>query len=395
MSNKLEELSYFYAQLLADIGLTDQDGGGLLSFVNGDGKYQPVLLKKKRLCLPTYEIMRDGDWENRTAFHPLSEQVNCGPSDVLNALKEYIRIVVTDRYNKVAIMLLLTAVNSDKKAITPKSMDLMTELADADQKTYEALATVLASTTAKPEGRFMSIILQANLDKDFLRSSMVSFPIMDSSDDGDATTFFGQKMPRKTKDKRLLVSLLKYVLGENYNSAYSFGSNDRTAPFFHALLQSFEKLAKQLNLIIDRHSDDIVGLADLKFKMKWADTMPIFAQFAAKNEVAAPPTPGNRGELLPQTATQELASVFDDKTEPPKPEIAVDVNRPFDPYDDGRRSRRDELDYRYDDRRDRRDRDDYRDNRDYRRDDRRDDRRDRDDRGPSRPGMSFSDYMRR
>lgn len=312
---KLDENNHFYAQQLMDVGVYNQDGSGLLSYKSGD-TFAPVLLKKNRLCLPTHEILKESDWDKRTAFNPLSEQVNCGPSDVLNALKDYIRATLTRRISSAALLLMNSVVHSEARPVSPKSMDLHTLLADADTKTYDTLVSVLKEIGNKPEKRLVSILLKSNHGGEYLRSSVVTFPILKDAESGDPLTFFGVKMPRKTKDKRLIVDLLKYVIGaELSKDEYTFGSNDRTAPFYHALLMSFEKFATHLNTIVDRHSDDVEGLSSLRFSLGWTDTMLVFPTFAAANGAIVPPTPGNRGELIKADEDADL-SVYQDLSEP-------------------------------------------------------------------------------
>ncbi len=383
---KLDDLNLFYAQQLMDVGVYDVDGSGMLSFKIGDGT-APVLLKKKRLVLPTEEFLREGDWEQRTAFNPFSEQLNCGPSDVLNGFKDYIRVTCGDKMVKIAMLLMHNVVHSDKTTVSPKSMDLHTQLAEADEKTLDTLTSVVKEISNKPDKRLISILLKTNQGTGYLRSSIVSFPIFKDADSSDTTHFFGVKMPRKTKDKRLIVDLLKYVTGTTQQEEYTFGSNDRTAPFYHALLQSFEKLATHLNVIIDRHSGDVEGLSDLRFNLAWVDTLKVFPTFAQTAGAVAPPTPGNRGELI--DGNRADLSVYSDTSESttvePKMEKSLEGTESYVSY-------RERLRLDRDDRRDRRD------DRDYRDRDRDRDRRDRDDRPRRRQdalAMDYEEYRRR
>lgn len=348
---KIDETNLFYAQQLRDVGVFDNDGSGLLSYQTADGATGPVLLKKKRLCLPTHDILKEGSWDNRIAFHPLSEQINCGPSDVLNGLKDYIRQTLSTRFTK-AIMLLMHAASVQAvKTFSPKSMELMTTLADVDEKTYTFLTAVLKEISSKPEKRLLSMLLKTHQGGEYLRSTHVTFPILKDANSNDATSFFGVTKLRKSKDKRLITDLIRYVLGvDNDTKELSFGSNDRTAPFYHSLLLSFEQLAKQLNTIVDRHSGDVEHLDELRFSLAWLETFQVFSTFAKTNSIIAPPTPGNRGELIDSNDKVD-ASVYTDTTESTvrEPELRMVDER------DDRRDRDDRDDRRRDDRRDDRD----------------------------------------
>lgn len=294
MSTKLDKLIDFYSKLLLDVGVFDKDGQGLLFYNQGDAAH-PVSLSGTRLCLPTRELVRDGDWTARTAFHPLSEQINQGPSPVLNAFKAYIIERIKPLYKLIAVELAeLTADSSRHKALTTKASKFMKTLVGFDDTTTKTLEKILKRTSSDiPEKRLVSIFLQGSQGGGVLRSCKVSFPVMDDAESEDTTTFFEVAMPRKTKDKALIVSLLNYVLGEA--DMFDGDVKKGDAPYFESLLISFHKIAEHLNRLIDLHGTACPVLKDFRFHLEWADELATFGEFCEKYGVAVPALPGNVG----------------------------------------------------------------------------------------------------
>lgn len=297
MSTKIKELNEFYTQVLLDVGVFDADGEGMLSYNDGS-KAKPVTISKKRLCLPTTAILKAGEWDSRIPFHPFSEQLNQGPSPVLNAFKNYIqeRLKVTVR--EIATALMDLAIEPKRhKSIGAKASKFMLELVGADQKTADTLRKVLeASESAAADKRLLGLFLKNGGKDGALRTCHVSFPIMDDAYTDDTSVMHGVKMPRKTKDKAHIVALMDYVLGDKEaREAYTTGSSDGEAPYFHALLSAFQKIATHLNDLIKLHTTGCPQLAGFEFQLGWAETMEEFEKFAKTHGPAVPMLPGNRG----------------------------------------------------------------------------------------------------
>lgn len=355
MSSKLDTKLDFDRQLLLDVGIFDKDSKGFLSF-DLAGTPTPVTIGGKRLVLTTKELLREGDWEERVAFHPLAEQITQGPSPVLNALKNYILEVTKETFK--AVIDSLGELATDTKRQKPLSAKAAKYLSlfngqEFDATTLKALRSVLKATSNVPEKRFLNIFLQNGGDKGFLRTCQIAFPFMEDDDASDTTNYFGVKMPRKTKDKALIIALLEYVLGneEERKTLYTRGVKDGDAPYLHSLLLSFKALADRLNGLIDIHGKACQNLTPLKFALEWATNLDNFDDFVRTYGVSVPALPGNIGidddEVEDKPA--EKSSVYASDEE----DVGGKVDVPWD--DDDRRpssrERERERDDRYDDRR--------------------------------------------
>lgn len=371
MSSKLDTKLEFDRQLLLDVGIFDKDNNGFMT-VDLAGTPTPVTIGGKRLVLTTKEILREGEWESRIAFHPLSEQITQGPSPVLNALKNYIGERAKE--GLIAIIDSLGELASDTKRQKPLSAKAAKYLSlfngqEFDAVTLKTLRAVLKATNNIPEKRFLNIFLQNGGEKGFLRTCQIAFPFMEDDDAADTTTYFGVKMPRKTKDKALIIALLEYVLGneEERKTLYTQGVKDGDAPYLHALLLSFKALADRINGLIDIHGKACQNLTPMKLALGWAGELEAFDKFVRTYGVAVPALPGNVGveddelEIEQEEKPAQNSSVFTSDEE----DVGGKVDVPWD--DDDRRPSAREREREREDRRDDRDRE--------RRDERRDDRR--------------------
>ena len=399
MSSKLETKLDFDRNLLLDVGIFDKENNGFLSVDLAD-VVTPVTIGGKRLVLTTRELLREGDWEDRIPFHPLSEQISQGPSPILNAFKTYVIERVKETFKTLIDSLGELAIDVKRqKNLSAKAAKYLGSFngLEFDATTLKTLRAVLKATSNVPEKRFLSIFLQNGGANGALRTCQVSFPFMEGDDKDDPLTYFGVKMPRKTKDKALIVALLEYVLGteEERNTLYTKGAKSGDAPYLHSLLMSFQALAERINGLIDIHGVACQNLKPLKFDLVWAEHMADFDKFVRTYGVSVPALPGNVGvddKEIEAAEEEERSNAYSSDDEDvgiaPKEKEKVDV--PWEDEEDDRSSRRDrDRDDRRDDRRDNdRPRNDGRSMRDLfrgrnkgsSRDDRDDDRRSRRDR---------------
>lgn len=298
MSVKQELLIKSYADVLRDVGVFDPSGEGFLSVVT-DGLQKPVTISKRRLCLPVRTLLRESDWTQRIPFHPMSEQINEGPSPVLNALKKFIHFRISETIKVIAKELYtLAGTPSRHSEMSSDEVGLFKYVSGVDQKAIDHLNKVLASVSDAPERRILTMLLKNGGEKGALRTCVVTFPIMDSVDDKDPSTFFGVGGLRKTKpaEKKVLIGLFEYILGdEQARKEYSSPSSDREAPYYHSLLRSFHKLAVRLQGLIDLHKKSCPALEAAAFHLDWTEMLEDFEDFARKNGPSIQPLPGNKG----------------------------------------------------------------------------------------------------
>lgn len=292
------ELIDFYEQLLKGLSIEDLSGAGLLSSVFDPEKPQAVTVGGKRLTLPLKDVLREGKKEDQIIFHPLSENVTRGESDVIKALRDYIQwrclsvtVQLAEELGRVA------ASPSEHKKLGPKASKFLQQLPDFDAKTNTALGNLIKRVSPDPERRVVSITLrQGSKSKDdgAIRSAQVSFPLLeDLATDG--LEVFGMNMPSK-KAKARLHKLFEIILGdEETRATFNYGSANSAAPYLHALLTTYSRIAAQLNKVVETHAK-LLGeslVEKLHTPLDWVVGLEEFGKLRAM----VPPQSGNEGSI--------------------------------------------------------------------------------------------------
>lgn len=280
----------FYKSVLASVGITDVDGEGMLSAFY-HGSYNPVTVTGKRLVMPIPEILRAGLGDNRVAFHPLCEKITRGErgeSPVLKLLKDAVGLKVDTVFIALIDVLMHTAASPDThKKIGPKAAEYLKLLPDANEKSYKSVKKILDACKNSPQYRLVNFYLKHGGEEGASRTCVVSFPIFDELDDASTKEIFGVKID--AKDKARLKALLTYVFTEDYAEVFSYGSNNPEAPYLHALLTSFYKVATQANKLLERHKKHVDDIEPID--ISWAECLDTFSLFRGM----IPALEGNEG----------------------------------------------------------------------------------------------------
>ncbi len=302
---KNEALNAFYKNLLEDVGLRDNHDDGLLSWYRAESDdFLNVSLGGKRLALPTRENLKVGS-DKLCLFHPASEQLMSGPSPVLDALREYIMMRLSGTAQGIAGAAMAVAADVKlQKKVRGVGNELLKPLTAADEKMIDTLDKVFENVGATPDNRIYNLFLVASGSKENprgLRTTKVSYPILDDAFNDDATEFFGVKMPRKTRDKPGIVGLLSIILNnkdDNPNQIDEYTSELRQAPYFHSLLTAFYDIASHQNKLIASLKGAIPHLSELEYKFGWKEEFDDFENFIKLVGHSAPLLPGNSGKPM-------------------------------------------------------------------------------------------------
>lgn len=330
MSVKLVALNNFYSKVLKDLGIVHNDKDGFLSVTTsagGDSESPidkiPVLVDGKRLALPVQSTLDMDDVDEINVFHPIREQRTTGVSPVLRDMRVWVHLRVTDTAK--AICEALAELSADKKGQSkgmPKiAREAFKELSNADATFSQLMVRIMKEVADIPvEKRMINMFLRnGGTEKvpNGIRTSVVSYPILDDAHNGDLEKFFGVTMKRKSriKDKDMLVALIEFVLGDA--DEFTTASTNGRSPYFHALLSTFYKMAKHQNEIIDAFKKQLPELQVLRYNLDWSEEMDDFENFSDKVFSAAPALPGNSG----RTGNKEeddldiLGDIVEDKEE--------------------------------------------------------------------------------
>lgn len=304
----------FYRILAESLDITIDDSGGLSTPKHLGG--QPLMVEsdgiKKRVFLPTDAVLRDYDKERQVMFHPLSEFITIGESDVFKMLKMAVRLALITRISALAEVMAIIGTDTNLHSrMTPSQIRFLEAVAGIDDKSVSKFRDVLTETvTEDPTKTLVSIFMtrEDNLgDTKYPRVCNINFPIMgilaEAHNSSDTTRkVFGIDVRKKTPDDiKIWMGLLNYILPNiEVKGSYSRGS-DHYAPYLAALLEGYYAVQSQLNLVIGEFSSfitvtDTVKLVDLKW-------YGVFKTGAVINDL--PNFSGNKGGMIesPQPAT--------------------------------------------------------------------------------------------
>lgn len=309
------DLLEFYQALLKTAGMTvvDED---YVSLQAGKDKI-PAMINDKRLVLPTKRQLRSLDFENQVVFHPMSENIMHGESEVL----AYYRECLNSRLNLVFNMLMLeltqiAASPSQHATLDPDQAEYLSRVKEADEETFTRVAKLAnAIDGTDPRRSIVWIFLKrsgAIVDgRRYSRGSVVNFPLYEEivrvekgTDKNRAV--YGVSM--RVKDLHVLKALLEYMMPNiNRPETLVYGTDATTAPFLESLLQAVKRVAGPLNDLVALFGDQLTNAEKLQFENSWvevADNLGVLREQAN----AIPMQAGNEGGVTDTPADTATAS---------------------------------------------------------------------------------------
>ncbi|ANH51709.1 hypothetical protein RAY_245 [Erwinia phage vB_EamM_RAY] len=301
----------YYTGFLESTGAVIDQSTGVVSYERSTG-LKPVLIDGKELILPIRAFQDKPDWTRYVPFHPLSESIARGESEVLQKAKELISLKLFLKYAELSEALLMLAVNSESQAkLTPTQMKFLEGLGDADEKTVENFSKILAKSKATFEGGENRCLVSLFLKRGgtlngqkFARLCVVAFPYYEAlckieNEPADKRVVFG--VPLRAKDIKVLKRLHEVIVPNSDDGIYSIGTNVQTAPYWGALMMTYVNILNQFNSVIKPFSKVIKSLKAVDTSWDVGDELQ---QFRAE----IPPMPYNEGadSSKPAETTQPL-----------------------------------------------------------------------------------------
>lgn len=312
----------FYRSVLTSMHYSVDDEG-LISTRTPTDTYKAATIEGKRLVLPTQDWLKKGFGEDFQPFHPLSEaNSRRGTSEVLEHMRRNARAQLAYVFVTLANELLKVAADpSLHKELPPECNDFLRKLADADKKLIPILNNLIHAATKK--NRLITVYLKngGTYDgKKVNKHCTIRFPIIEALD-GDDNNVLGVEI--RPKQRKVLSNLLRLIVpfGDSPEE-YSAGSNNRVAPYLHAFLLAYRKIAHQLDIIINRYAKPM-DLPIQRFKLYSADSLDKFSEMYDQ----VPPLKGNQGAVEEteqdgspvEGKVKSADAVFDAMNQPPTP----------------------------------------------------------------------------
>lgn len=261
-----------YRSILNCGGLNTDDEGYVS--VKFDTKQSPVLVNGKRLVLPTHKQLTSENWNDKIIFHPLSENILRGESEVITKMRSVFNIRLNYTFGVIAQNLLsIVSSVSDHKKLNPEQSEVLSAILEADETTLLSYTKIMLNLISEsPEKAFINIFLKRGGSiggKKHSRVGIVTFPLYEELKKTQET-YCGVKL--RAKDRQALIQLYQYILPMiDTEEAYNFGSDSSIAPFLDALMGTVLGIASKMNDVLELFGDFIDDGKELVFESDWVE----------------------------------------------------------------------------------------------------------------------------
>lgn len=307
----------------------DEDGYVVLSSSTDRKVKVAVDGKEKFLIIPLPEKLKDPDWENEVAFHPLSEiSMATKTSPVYDKFFKNAQSVLDLRIRTLAIMILTDLVSDTD--LPPDALEWVSDLdihilKKTDKEANSVLLDVLKKTPiVGASQRIVNISNRKNEQfggKRYKSVCLVKSVLMskDLKSDDDKSVF-----GHKCKSEKTATAIRKVVHGiiggveglseDGYIHGLESTSNSSTAPMWTTLTNTLAKIHNNINMIIDafEYNDSFTEIHTDFVNMK-----------KERNDIKLyiPSLDGNKGQFVTNSGevikddTSEKVSSSDDNRE--------------------------------------------------------------------------------
>lgn len=246
-----------YLPILAGLHIYPDESGVLHRIHRESNKICEV--NKHKLCLPTDANLKSLSQQEYMFYHPMSENIARGDSVIYN----YTKLALTLRINYTIIGLasILLAIANDKTLdgkLKSHQLDLLAALPKLDKKTVDHFNNAVDKTDLD-SNVFFTVYNRRNgkvKDVTYNRAAVVRFPLIEQLKDPANSDFWSNIKGIRKADYANYLALFNYLLPDwDVENAYSGVSDSMEAPSFHALIDSYVRVMKRLNEVMDKFRD--------------------------------------------------------------------------------------------------------------------------------------------
>lgn len=302
MSDLKTGLRNFYTACMGamDVQFTE-DGTAVMETV-GDTLRPVVVSNDEILVMPTEERLRSGDWTGTQPFHPLSENALRGESVVLKKLRVLAAARLTGVTQTAVQMLCEIAADTKLHAkLSPSASKFLDHATKADAKTMDKLKAVMDKVSITGDHRLLAFYFNRPGEQkksSYTRSCRVDFPVFDEFKHKESLVF-GVKM--RIADKEVAKGIFEWLFDiddvadvdtQDLFDKYGSGTTSLNVPYFTTLMNSFVKVANQLNnklKLFKKTHGELVNA--LHIDTTWAEELADLSKYRD----LIPPLRGNEG----------------------------------------------------------------------------------------------------
>ena len=265
MSDKLNDI---YRSILSFAGM-EADAQGFIT-TGVDNRRSPAIINGAQLVLPLTAHLRNSDPKVRMIFHPLTENILRGESEVIAKLKSVINVRLNYTIGTVAVNLInLVASPEFHSRLSPEQQELLTCVSDADEKSQaNFVSAMVKGIKTSPERVFSNVYLKRGgtyKGKRYSRVGIVSFPFYEQLVKNELDGV-------RVKDIKTFKQIFEFMFPDIAEAEeYNFGSDSHVAPYLEALLRSSANVASRLNDLLTLYADFIDESAKISFDSEWME----------------------------------------------------------------------------------------------------------------------------
>lgn len=263
-----------YQNLLLNISIYVDEQGLCYSKKNGTDIQIPTVIENRRLTLPTQQMLSNPDFDKLICFHPFSESIVRGESEMITWMKDRMAIRLSTMLSIMVMDFAAMAASGDiQKKLTTDQLSTIQTFGDADEKTLENIST-LSEAIVRGKGQWIHLYLRhsgKHGDKQAKRFCKVTFPVYKELLEENAKVC---GVTLRVKDRKFLKAVLEYIFDKiGTEDAYSYGSNSEIAPYYHALIHGYAKVGVPMSSRIYLFRKHMEKIANTRIHTEgWLDT---------------------------------------------------------------------------------------------------------------------------
>lgn len=312
----------FYSSLLATAGCT-VDSEDRVFFQIGDEKPQPLTVGGKHLLIPTESALRSYDKETQAFFHPLSENIQRGESDVFKVFKRHVTTRIINAMSGLGVALLTLQMRPDiQRNMNQDQMELMLRLASADAKALSSFQLMVFRSIGENPDRLDQWALSFYPKRNgtfegtvHRRVTVTSFPTYNHIKAGGKITKGAGKDEKdiyRKQDYATYIEVMETLFPDlimlkanGVTEDYNAPGDASVAPILTSFLRAVAKVATRLNDVTETLGAllDAPTRAAVTIPLEWEDTVRHESRDALiRLQRRVPTLSGNDGDVETEDA---------------------------------------------------------------------------------------------
>lgn len=263
----MDKLVQLYKQIISTANIVADDAG--LMSITYAGETRPVLVKGKRLALPTSEALKSNK-DKIMIFHPLYENIMVNTeTEVVSKFRKLLNARFDYTVGILFVKLIdLTISTAEHTKLSPDQSEVLSILKNASEKTFAVVKKLISESDGlvniycKRSGKVEN--------NPYRQASIVTFPLYKELLEKKDKYF---NVAVSNKDREVLLKLYRYVFPNiDTPEYYNKGSNSKIAPCMEALMKSVITLGQEINDRSSMYIDLFINPEDVIINGDWAPT---------------------------------------------------------------------------------------------------------------------------